>query len=141
MTGLTKKAATEWRRESRETLEEAGLTVLDPTRGLTFLESNEVIQECYDFEGSTENAHTVFEIDKFDATRAGILLVNLLTAPKISIGTVIEMAWAHLSGTFVVTVMEDVGNPHDHPFIRKLSSVIFHSPEDACSYIVEKFGR
>jgi hypothetical protein len=34
--------------------------------------------------------------DRFDATRCDVLLVNLLGAERVSIGTMMEVAWADL---------------------------------------------
>jgi hypothetical protein len=40
-----------------------------------------------------------FHRDLFDVTRASVLFVNLLGAKIVSVGTVMEMAWAHVKGT------------------------------------------
>lgn len=139
MTGMTLEHVTTWRKKARLALEEAGFTVLDPARGLMFLEPESVVKDAYEDE-TTENKHVVFTRDKFDSTRADILFVNLKHATRISIGTMMEMAWAFLAGRFVVTVIEKEGNPHMHAFVRETSSIRFDDPEDACDYIVRTFG-
>jgi len=139
MTGLTLEEITGWRREAGALLEDAGFTVLNPARGLMFLEPEAVVKDAYEDE-FTENKHVVFERDKFDATRADILLMNLLKAPRTSIGTVMEMAWGHLAGRFICTAIEREGNPHMHAFVREASSILFEDIMDACLYIVETFG-
>jgi len=139
MTGMTLEHVQTWRRKARASLEDAGFVVLDPARGLMFLEPESVVQDAYEDE-FTENKHVVFTRDKFDATRADILFVNLKHATRISIGTMMEMGWAHLSGRFVVTVIEKEGNPHMHAFVREASSIMFDDPEDACDYIIKTFG-
>ncbi len=56
--------------------------------------------------------------DRFDATRCDVLLVNLLGAAKVSIGTVMEIAWADLKRTPIVVAIENDGsNPHEHAMI------------------------
>lgn len=139
MTGLTMEQVTAWRKKAKDALEEAGFTVLDPSRGLMFLKPEEVVQDAYE-EEFTENKHVVFERDKFDATRADILFMNLKHATRISIGTMMEMGWGHLSGRFVVTVIEREGNTHMHAFVREASSIMLDDPEDACDYIIRTFG-
>jgi nucleoside 2-deoxyribosyltransferase len=139
MTGMRIEHVKEWRGHAMSRLEEAGFTVLDPARGLMFLEPEAVVKDAYDDE-FTENRHVVFERDKFDSTRADVLFVNLKHAHRISIGTMMEMAWAHLSGRFVVTVLEKEGNPHMHAFVREASSILFDDPEEACDYIIRTFG-
>jgi len=139
MTGMTKEDVVTWRRKAETMLTDAGFIVLDPARGLMFLDPEDVVKDAYEDE-FTENKHVVFERDKFDSTRADILFVNLKHAHRVSIGTMMEMAWAHLSGRFVVTVIEKEGNPHMHAFVREASSIMFDDPEEACLYIVKTFG-
>jgi len=139
MTGMTMEHVTTWRRKAEDQLDEAGFTVLDPARGLMFLNPESIVKDAYEDE-FTENKHVVFERDKFDSTRADILFVNLKHATRISIGTMMEMAWAHLSNRFVVIVIEKENNPHMHAFVREASSILFEDPEEACDYIVRTFG-
>jgi hypothetical protein len=62
--------------------------------------------------------------------RADVLLVNLLGAERVSIGTVMEIAWADAVRVPVVLVMEpsaeentglvpSKGNVHEHAMIRE----------------------
>lgn len=69
--------------------------------------------------------------DRFDTMRCDVLLVNLLGAKKISIGTIMEIAWADAKRTPIICVMENpvsgeerqigslTDNVHDHPMIRE----------------------
>ncbi len=139
MTGMTIEHVTTWRRKAEDKLAEAGFVVLDPARGLMFLKPEEVVKDAYEDE-FTENKHVVFERDKFDSTRAEILLVNLKHASRVSIGTMMEIAWAHLCGRFIITVIEKEGNPNMHAFVREASCILFDDPEEACDYIVRTFG-
>jgi nucleoside 2-deoxyribosyltransferase len=52
--------------------------------------------------------------DRFDVMRADMVLVNVLRAERISLGTVMEVAWADLLRKPVVLVMEKQGNVHEH---------------------------
>lgn len=140
MSGLSADDAKGWRIEAGKRLTEAGFTVLDPARGLMFLEPNETVADGYD-DRFDETRHTVFNRDKFDSTRSDILLVNLLGHPRrVSIGTVMEMAWAHLSGRFTVTVMDKEDTCYLHAFINETSSVIIESLDEAVDYIIRTFG-
>jgi nucleoside 2-deoxyribosyltransferase len=138
MTGMKIEDVRAWRLAAKETLAEAGFTVLDPSRGLMFLQPEAIVQDAYTDE-FRETKHVIFERDKFDSIRADILFVNLKHAPRVSIGTMMEMAWAHQAGRFIVTVIEPEGNPHMHAFVREASSIIFEDPEEACDYIVKTF--
>lgn len=138
MSGLTGPQMTEWRRPVASMLEAAGHIVRDPTRGMPFADQPVPLDKDYAKTG-TANNHAAFSRDKFDTLSADILLVNLLGATKVSIGTVMEMAWAHLTGKFVVTVMEPEENLHDHAFVREVSAVVLDTVDAAVDYILKAF--
>ena len=69
--------------------------------------------------------------DKFDTLRATVVLVNLLGTTKVSIGTVMEMAWAFDHGIPVILAIEPEGNVHDHPMVRDCTSVRVSSLDEA----------
>jgi hypothetical protein len=73
--------------------------------------------------------------DQMDVARADLLLVNLLGAEKVSIGTCCEVAQAHTIGTPVMLVMEGQGNIHDHPFITQQSAFRVDDLDTAISLI------
>lgn len=138
MTGMKIEDVRAWRLKAKDKLAEFGFTVLDPSRGLMFLKPEEVVQDAY-VDEFKETKHVIFERDRFDSIRADILFVNLKHCNRVSIGTMMEMAWAHQAGRFIVTVIEKEGNPHMHAFVREASSIIFEDPEEACEYIVSTF--
>ena len=63
----------------------------------------------------------IFGRDFWDSNRCDALFVNLLGAERVSIGTVLEIAWAWSARNPVVLVMEDEGNPHEHAMLRECS--------------------
>jgi len=125
MAGLTVRECREWRIKATSRLQEAGFTILDPTRELLGLSPDQIVA------ADADDKRVVFHRDRFDATRADILIVNLLGAKSPSIGTLFEMAWAHLSGKFIVTLVEDKGNPHLHTFVKEASSLILDDLDEA----------
>lgn len=137
ITGLSYKGATDWRLHAAEVLRDAGFAPLSPMRGKAFLEKETCIQDSYGTEESATK-HSIFNRDKFDCVRSEILLMNLAGASAVSIGSVMELAWSHMSGNFCVVVMED-GNPHVHAFVREAAAVIFADLDDALDYIMATF--
>jgi hypothetical protein len=73
--------------------------------------------------------------DRFDTLRAKAILVNLLGTTKVSIGTVMEIAWAYDHGIPVICAMEPEGNPHDHPMVRDCLSVRVASLDEAIEIV------
>ena len=47
MTGMTAEKVKTWRRIATATLIEAGFTVLDPARGLMFLQPEDTVKDAY----------------------------------------------------------------------------------------------
>jgi nucleoside 2-deoxyribosyltransferase len=48
-----------------------------------------------------------------------LVFINLLGTKKVSIGTVMEIAWADANRIPIVLVMEKEGNLHDHAMINE----------------------
>ena len=62
--------------------------------------------------------------------------MNLLGAERVSIGTVMEIAWAHDHKIPIVAAMEPEGNLHDHPMLRDSISVRVSSLDEAIEAVV-----
>jgi hypothetical protein len=59
----------------------------------------------------------VYTRDRWDSLRCDLMVANLLDASKVSIGTMMEWAWADSRGTPVLMVME-ADNIHNHILVR-----------------------
>ena len=62
--------------------------------------------------------------------RCDLVLVNLLGATKVSIGTVSEMGMAFAMDKTIITVIEP-DNIHQHPFVTETSSLVLDNLDDA----------
>ena len=60
-----------------------------------------------------------------------MIIANFLGAEKVSIGTVMEVAWAKSKQTPVIAVMEKEGNPHDHPMMTEVFGFRVETLEEA----------
>ena len=66
-----------------------------------------------------------------------VILADLSNSrERISIGTMMEMAWASHMGKQVVLVMP-VGNIHEHAFVSQAATIRFVEIEDAFDYLKE----
>src|SRR5436309_14136370 len=120
ISGMTFAGASDWRIIYGHMLRAAGFTVLDPMRGKSFLSNQKTIErEVYEQTKRVDLSDKALVIrDHADVVAADIVLVNLLPAERVSIGTMFELAWAKAYQKIVVIVMEP-GNIHDHPFVRE----------------------
>jgi nucleoside 2-deoxyribosyltransferase len=69
--------------------------------------------------------------DRWDTSRCDLMIVNLLGTEKVSIGTMMEIAWADMLRKPVILVIEDEGNPHDHAMVRESIGFRVSSLSDA----------
>jgi nucleoside 2-deoxyribosyltransferase len=101
---------------------------LSPMRGKAYLAGEKQIADSYaDKLLSTQRAITVR--DHFDTRRADLVLMNLLNAKHVSIGTMIEIGWASAYRVPIILVMED-DNLHDHAMVRECASYIVDNLDD-----------
>ncbi|MCA1379365.1 nucleoside 2-deoxyribosyltransferase [Bradyrhizobium sp. BRP05] len=125
ISGLNFEGATDWREYAKAELSQFGIKALSPLREQGHLKTVGIFTDCAK---ETERLQSPMSLprgltvrDRWDARRCDVLLVNLLGATKVSIGTVLEIAWADAAGTPIVVAMEQDGsNPHEHAMINQL---------------------
>jgi nucleoside 2-deoxyribosyltransferase len=117
ITGLSFEGCVEWREWFIDQLPKE-IVGLSPMRGKDYLEHEQDLKMDY--------AHIVLSSgrgitarDYNDCRRADLIVANMLGAKKVSIGTVMEIAWAKAFNVPVVLVMEPKGNPHDHAMLTE----------------------
>lgn len=142
ITGCTYRGCTNWREAFKDMLRENmagegwnpdGVRCLSPMRAKEYLDQVGVINKDYpsvDF-GPLSCSRGIMTRDFFDCTRADILVVNLLGATIVSIGTVMEIAWAYQNRTPTIVVMEKENNLHEHPMIWEAIGFRVESLEQA----------
>jgi nucleoside 2-deoxyribosyltransferase len=130
VTGLSYEAATEWRQYARKILAYLNIDAMDPMRGQEYLAGSENMSDSYEgLPMSTQRA--IMAKSYNDAVTANILIVNFLGATRVSIGTVMEMAWAYEKRIPVICIMEAEGNPHDHSMVRDATNFRVASIDEA----------
>jgi nucleoside 2-deoxyribosyltransferase len=82
--------------------------------------------------------------DRMDCTRSDALIMNLLGAQRVTIGTMIEIGWADAHRIPIILVIEKSGNLHDHPMVRECASFRVETLDDAvtvCEAILLPEGK
>jgi nucleoside 2-deoxyribosyltransferase len=127
ITGLTYEGATNWRQYAIKKLKP--IFGLSPMRGKDYLlEERSISATGYDQTLSRDQA--IIARDRFDCQRADLIIVNLLGATRVSIGTMVELGWADAARVPVVLIMEK-GNVHDHTFVNQLAGFRAESLDEA----------
>lgn len=132
ITGCTFDGCTDWRNEAIRKLQTFGITGLSPMRAKDYLKNEKEITGCY--ENTVMSCQRgVTTRDRFDCMRCDVLIVNMLGAKKVSIGTVLEIAWADSKRTPIIYISEAEGNPHEHPMINEIYGFRVTSLDEAIS--------
>lgn len=137
VTGCDFDEMTSWRGIARRILLETGIRPVSPLRGKEgwFQEDQAKGGELPYRPG--HNPRQIVSRDHFDVLKADILLVNLLGAKRVSIGTVCEMAWAYDRHIPIIGVLEDGGTPHHHEFVLQMLTDRFDNLDDALQQVIE----
>jgi nucleoside 2-deoxyribosyltransferase len=143
ITSLNYKGATDWRFYAKSELAKVGILGLSPMRGKEYLDKVPEFTadgDAYKHMGVLSSNRGIITRDRWDATRCDVLLVNLLGAPKVSIGTVMEIAWADSKRIPIVCCMEETGNVHEHGMIAETLGYRVPSLDEAIHVIKAVLG-
>jgi nucleoside 2-deoxyribosyltransferase len=135
ITGESFGDATDWREYVRTKLS-PGIVGLSPLRAKDYLENEKAIGDSYDSQNGVETplstSRGIMTRDFFDCQNCDIVLANLLGTQKVSIGTVMEIAWAYAFNKPLILVLED-DNIHEHAMIREATGFRVNTIDDAVS--------
>ena len=129
ITGLGWDASTDWRNYVKEQLSPE-IDCFSPLRGKEYLSNEKELKDQY-FYHVMSTQRGILARDHYDATKRDLLFANMLDAKRVSIGTVMEIAWAYEARVPIVLIMEKEGNLHDHSMIREACPLTVHAIEDA----------
>lgn len=131
---LTLDQANDWRRVANLELLQSGITCFSPLRGKGFLADKGPLSEHGHDGHPLSTSRGIMTRDRFDCTRADVVLANLLGAERVSIGTVMEIAWADAARVPVVLVME-AGSPHEHCMILEAAGYCVETLEEGLDIV------
>ncbi|WP_370169403.1 nucleoside 2-deoxyribosyltransferase [Bradyrhizobium elkanii] len=140
ISGLNFDGATSWRDSVKEVLGEWGIKALSPLREQEHLKQvgifTNAAEEAARLESPMSMPKGLTIRDRWDAMRCDVLLVNLLGAKTVSIGTMLEIAWANAKDIPIVCAMEEAPqHTIDHAHLGWLASLI---DGEGCVYVVRR---
>lgn len=163
ITGLTYGDSVDWRRFAERFLEEWDIEALSPMRGKKYLEAVGIIEDVSYGEDNAEWALSAAagftQRDHGDCMNSDVVLCNFLGADRVSIGTVLEVAWAHAYRKQLIVVVDapidppadmhnkpwhdkngvlrspDGRNIHDHAMIRQVAGYVVPTLEHGLNLI------
>jgi len=140
ITGLTYDEGNDWRERVEADLFLAGITAWSPLRAKHFLREIGVLDSA----GTPDSAYIglnplsepkgITTRDRFDTMRSDMVLMNLVGATRVSIGTMIEAGWADAARVPLVVAMED-DNVHRHAMLNEVAGFIVPTLEEAVAVV------
>lgn len=137
--GLSYSGATNWREDFAEELSYLGIDSLSPMRGKRHLKGSANLDDVR-YTHPLCTPHGIVARDYDDVRRSGLVLINLLGAEKVSIGSMSELAWCKPLEKLSLLVIE-TGNVHCGPFIDELPSFTVESLAEALLIIRAVYDR
>lgn len=134
LTGTSYSDALVWR-EYVESKLPADVIAFSALRGKRYVANERVLRDAYP-EHLLSTPQGTITRDRYDVSRCDALFVNFLNADKVSIGTIMEMAWADAWRIPIILAMEK-GNIHDHAFVRQVAAFIAQDLDEAIQTAVD----
>jgi nucleoside 2-deoxyribosyltransferase len=134
LTGISYREALDWRKyvESKLPVEIIPFSAL---RGKTYAATESVLKDAYP-EHLLSTPQGTITRDRYDVSRCDALFVNFMNSRKVSIGTIMEMAWADARRIPIILAMDE-GNVHDHAFVRQVAAFIARDLDEAIQTAVD----
>ena len=131
ITGQTYGECTGWREYVKLQLRGYGLNAYSPMRGKSYLSAEDKVKDSYaDHTMSSINGLNVRDYN--DCKTSAVILVNFLgSGNRVSIGTVMEIAWGR-SFQIPVVIAIDKGNVHDHAMLT-FGNIVVDNLDEAIS--------
>lgn len=124
--GLTYDDAQDWRDYAQSYLESNGIDGFSPLRKKRSL----LVGRLGTFACGTHPLTTnrgILTRDHHDVMNCDALLVYLFASDSLSVGTIMEVAWAHAYRKPVIACIEATGNVHEHCMLSE--AIDFRTPE------------
>ncbi len=140
--GLNYDEATTWREKAIASFKDLGIDAMSPMRAKAYLKPlHSVGQDVIDskpnmyeqFPLSTNKA--ILSRDFNDCSRSNAVIMYLKGAKTVSIGSVMEVAWAHAARVPVILVMEKSGNIHEHGLLTEACNFRVETLEEAIQVV------
>ena len=128
ITGVSYGESTDWREYVASKLP-PHIKAVSPMRGKKYLASEKNIKDSYE-EHPLSCQKGITCRDRMDVMRCDMIFVNFLGASKVSIGSVMEVAWADAWRKPIIVVMEK-DNVHSHAMLREVSGFVVSILDEA----------
>ena len=110
------------------------LTIMSPMIGKAHLRTEKELR-AYGTDHPISTNHHIIERDRWMVKRADIVYVNLCNTEEVSIGSMMELAWAHDNGVYSIVSMGEE-NVHRHAFVLEAADLVAENHNLAMQYLM-----
>jgi nucleoside 2-deoxyribosyltransferase len=137
ISGLDYEGCTDWRDEAIRKLAAVGIVGASPMRAKHALKNVGILPPVTTGIKNPLATHKgIMSRDHHDTITADALLINLKGATRVSIGTMMELAWAYDHHIPTVVIIEaDGSNLHEHGMVDEAIKFRAESLDEALHYI------
>lgn len=108
--------------------------VIHPMTGKEHLR-NEIDVKSSGYDSPVSGDHAIYGRDNWMVKQSDIIYADLMTSgDRVSIGTMMEIAWGSLLGKHIIVTMPK-DNIHRHAFVLEAANIIFEDNESAINYL------
>lgn len=134
ISGMSGAQVMDYYEDMKYRLGRMGYTVLQPMTGKGYLRT-ELEFKSHGYTGMPASTnHAILERDNWMVRQADVVLVDLSAAYAVSIGCVMELAWAQDHHKHTIVVMGP-DNVHRHAFVLEAADIVFENQYDALTYL------
>lgn len=130
--GCTYESSSDWREYVNSKMP-SYIKTISPMRGKEFLSKGQetIVNETLSVsESPLITSKGITCRDRFDIKRSDAVLINLIGAGKVTIGSMIELGWADAYRKPVILAI-DPENIHHHPIVNNIASFILPTLDEA----------
>jgi len=138
ITGLSYGEATDWRDYAVKDLSEHNIKGISPMRCKEYLMQEKILADEYN-QKVLSCAKGITTRDRWDCHRCDAILVNFLGATKVSIGSILEIAWADAAGKPIVLII-DKDNIHQHAMINEIAGFVVRTLDEGLAVVKTLFA-
>jgi nucleoside 2-deoxyribosyltransferase len=148
----TFEGAVSWRKMAQKIFKKHGIEGISPMRGKDYFKAllpedatfNDVYDQsthAYENLGKPmSTAKAIFRRDRWDVHRCDAVLAHLAGFGKVSIGTVMELAWADAWNKLVIVTLGD-GDIHNHGMLIQTAGIIVPTLDEALHIAIATLGE
>jgi len=122
-----------WYEDTAKELRASGYDILMPMTGKKSLRT-EIKFKSHGYGNPTSTNHAIFERDKWMTENCDIFITYLTSADIVSIGSMMELAWASLLGKHTIVIIGEE-NIHKHAFVLEAADIVLPDYESAMDYL------